>query len=194
MPGRTKASYKIVLMGESGVGKTSLVRRFVQHSFDEGYMVTLGAVVSKHVDLLSLQDGTDVEVNLLIWDIMGQKGFMDLLKEAYFHGAMGALAVFDITRQETLEGLRHWIEAARQGEPQIPIVVLGNKSDLVAQRMVTNDAARGFCTALALPYFPTSAKTGLNVETAFRFLSREALRIFASLNTANPGAAVSERA
>lgn len=185
---RGKASYKIVLMGEAGVGKTSLIRRYVLHAFEEGYMATLGMVVSKHIDLLSLEDGRSVEVNLLIWDIMGQRGFMDLLQDAYFRGAQGALAVFDITRAETLEGLRHWIGVARREEPRIPIVVLGNKADLVAQRVVTNDAARGFCQALGLPYFPTSAKTGLNVEAAFRHLSREAFRTFASRGAEGPGA------
>jgi small GTP-binding protein len=174
---------KIVLIGEAEVGKTSLVRQYVDHSFDPKYITTIGTPISKRLELLSLEDDTPVQVCLNIWDIMGSKKLLDQLGEAYFLGVQGALAVFDVTRAETLESLPFWLKAARKAEPRIPAMVLGNKSDLSAQRMVTNAEARDFCRRLGLPYLPTSARTGLNVEAAFRHLAQEALRIFLALET-----------
>lgn len=174
---------KIVLIGEAEVGKTSLVRQYVDHSFEPKYVTTIGTPISKHIDLLSLEDDTPVQVCLNIWDIMGSKKLLDELGEAYFQGVQGALAVFDVTRAETLESLPFWLKATRKAEPRIPVMVLGNKSDLSAQRMVTNAEARDFCRRLGLPYLPTSARTGLNVEAAFRHLAQEALRIFLALET-----------
>ncbi len=83
-------------MGESGVGKTSLIRRYVRSYFDEGYLATIGTTVSKHVELVPFEDGRSVEVGLTIWDIMGSRKVMELLGDAYFYGARGALAVFDV--------------------------------------------------------------------------------------------------
>ncbi len=174
-----RASYKVILMGDSGVGKTSLIRRYVRNYFDEGYLATIGTTVSKHVELVTLEEGKSVEVNLTVWDIMGNKRILDLVGDAYFYGARGALAVFDVTRRETLKGLGDWIQAARKEEPRMPIVVLGNKADLADERRVTNDEARAHCQGLGFPYLPTSAKTGLNIEAAFGMLTRRVLAVFA---------------
>ncbi len=181
-----RASYKVVLMGDSGVGKTSLIRRYVRSYFDEGYLATIGTTVSKHVEVVCLEDGKSVEVGLTIWDIMGSKKVMELLGDAYFYGARGALAVFDVTRRETLEGLGDWIQAAHREDPRMPILVLGNKSDLEAQRRVSEDEVRDYCRDLGCPYLPTSAKTGFNVETAFRQLCRELLKTYASFGAGEP--------
>ncbi len=182
MLAEAKARYKIVLVGESEVGKTSLIRRYVDHSYDEKYVRTLGALVSKHTDMVTLDHGRSMEIALLIWDIMGKSGLMKLVKGAYFLNAQGALAVFDVTRLETLQRLREWIVAAHHERPEMPMVILGNKVDLEDRRQVTDEEALNFAEALGLPYLATSAKTGLNVEAAFRHLAREALRVFASLH------------
>ncbi len=163
-------------MGEEAVGKTSLIRRYVVHSFDADYTRTLGVAISKRTDLLTLEDGRESRVTLQIWDIMGRKGILDLLAEAYFRGAHGGLAVFDVTRSETLTGPKQWIDAALRERAEMPMVVLGNKVDLLTLRGVTDDEAQAFCASLALPYFPASAKTGLNVEAGFKRLMQECLR------------------
>src|SRR2546425_2377432 len=93
---------KICLVGEAAVGKTSLIRRFVLDDFDDKYIQTLGTKVSKK-ELSVSQDGEAVKVDMTIWDIMGQKGFRELLKEAYFYGAKGVIAVTDVTRKTTLD-------------------------------------------------------------------------------------------
>ncbi len=174
---------KIVLIGSDAVGKSSLAQRYVDHIFEDRYLTTIGTSVTTHVDLVSLDDGRDVQVKLSIWDIMGNRNVLKQVGDAYFQGARGALAVFDISRPETLEGLWTWVNVARKREPRMPILVVGNKSDLEERRMVSNDEARDFCRVLALPYLPTSAKTGLNVEIAFRHLVQDVLRTYLALDT-----------
>ncbi|MCX6658706.1 MAG: GTP-binding protein, partial [Euryarchaeota archaeon] len=95
---------KVCFIGDAGVGKTSLIKRYVLDVFDDRYIATIGTKVTKKiVDV----DG-QAKVMMLVWDIMGQKGFRELLREAYFFGAHGAIAVCDLTNKETLEELRYW--------------------------------------------------------------------------------------
>src|SRR5438876_4269275 len=96
---------KVCLVGEHAVGKTSLIKRYVLNEYDDRYIVTLGAKVSKKEVTLNPKGGDPVQMDMTIWDIMGSKGFRELLREAYFHGAQGILAVADITRYDTLEDL-----------------------------------------------------------------------------------------
>src|SRR5512136_2366545 len=97
---------KVCLVGEAAVGKTSLIRRYVLDEFEDRYITTLGAKVSKKELLLdSKEKDLKIAMDMTIWDIMGEKGFRDLLKEAFFHGARGILAVCDLTRYSTLKEL-----------------------------------------------------------------------------------------
>src|SRR5438094_9298744 len=95
MPEMQRIKTKVCLVGEAAVGKTSLIRRFVQDDFDDRYITTLGAKVSKREIVFDMPDRKQIQMDITIWDIMGEKGFRDLLKEAYFHGAKGVLAVAD---------------------------------------------------------------------------------------------------
>jgi len=104
-PEQKTFKFKICLVGEEGVGKTSLIHRFVSGAFDETYIRTLGAVVSKKTVALGSMQGRPVQVDMMILDIMGKRTFLQLFKEAYFHGAKGVLAVFDTTRQASLRDL-----------------------------------------------------------------------------------------
>src|SRR5436309_7295111 len=97
--------FKICLVGEEGVGKTSLIHRFVSGAFDESYIRTLGAVVSKKTVALGTALGRPVQVDMMILDIMGKRTFLQLFKEAYLHGAKGVLAVFDMNRAQSLRAL-----------------------------------------------------------------------------------------
>ncbi len=162
---------KVVLLGDGGVGKTSLIRRYVAQSFSEDYLKTLGTSISKRNEEFTTETGP-IRVDMTIWDIMGQKQLFDLIQEAYLRGAQGALAVFDVTRRQTMEDLRVWVGAARREDPRVAIAVLGNKIDMVDRRMVDDADAVTFCQDLDAPYSPASAKTGLNVEAAFRLLAR----------------------
>src|SRR5438094_9601185 len=107
---------KVCLVGEAAVGKTSLIRRFVQDDFDDRYITTLGAKVSKREIVFDMPDRKRIQMDITIWDIMGEKGFQDLLKEAFFYGAKGVLAVADLTRRRTLDDLDDWIHSVEQVE------------------------------------------------------------------------------
>jgi len=167
-PKRLKA--KVCLVGEHGVGKTSLIRRYVLDEFDDRYIVTLGAKVSKREMSFSLPARGSVHMDMTVWDIMGSKGFRELLREAYFHGAQGILAACDLTRFETLHELDDWIEAVFRTVKPVPIVFAVNKVDLEPRAAFGEPEVREAAAAFGAPFYFTSAKTGQNVEAAFREL------------------------
>src|SRR5437667_12071932 len=133
---RQKMKVKVCLVGEGAVGKTCRIRRFIQDQFDDRYISTLGEKVSKK-EIKS--DGTTgvSDIDLTIWDIMGEKGFRELLKEAYFHGAQGVLAVCDVTRRQTLDDLADWVAAVVKVTGNVPIEFRRNKAELQGQMTVT---------------------------------------------------------
>jgi small GTP-binding protein len=164
--------FKICLVGEEAVGKTSLIHRFVSGAFDESYIRTLGAVVSKKTVSLGSLSGRPVNVDMMILDIMGKRTFLQLFKEAYFHGAKGILAVFDVTRKASLHDLTKWIDGVRDSVGPIPVYTLGNKIDLVERRETPEQEATDVLRSYECPILYTSAKTGINVEQAFQSLAK----------------------
>jgi len=168
---------KVCLVGEAAVGKTSMVRRFVLDEFDDRYVTTLGAKVSKKELWVDL-GGRRVHVDMTVWDIMGEKGFRDLLKDAYFQGARGILAVCDLTRPSTLDGLDDWVTSVFKVVGEIPVVYAVNKVDLKDEVMILfgekEIAARA--KAFDAPWRYTSAKSGENVESAFKDLGEKIAR------------------
>ncbi len=164
--------FKICLVGEEAVGKTSLIHRFVSGAFDESYIRTLGAVVSKKTVSLGTLEGKGVNVDLMILDIMGKRTFLQLFKEAYFHGAKGILAVFDVTRKQSLRDLTKWIDGVRDSVGPIPVYALGNKTDLTERRETEDQEASEVLRPYECPILYTSAKTGANVEQAFQSLAK----------------------
>ncbi len=161
---------KVCLVGDAGVGKTSLVRRYVLDQFGDQYISTLGAkVTKKELRLDDPRNGGPVLVYLTIWDIMGEPSFRELLRDAYFRDAQAVLAVSDTTRRETLDHLPSWIDAVVRTVGPVPVVVAANKADLVAADVQAN--ALSAAKAFAAGVFVTSAKTGTNVEDAFRRLA-----------------------
>ncbi len=169
---RKVVKVKICLIGEEGVGKTSLIRRFVTGQFDELYIRTLGAVVSKKTIEFDESKSAPTQVDLVILDIIGKRTFMQLFKDAYFSGARGILAVFDRTRKATLNELPAWITGVRETVGQIPVVVLANKDDLKERHETRDDDITRILEPLDTTVMRTSAKTGENVERAFQQLAR----------------------
>ena len=171
MRARKHFKAKVCLVGNPAVGKTSLVRRYVMNSFDDKYLTTVGTKVSKKpVRVTDPAHDLDADVDLMIWDIMGQPGFREMLKDAYFFDAKGVLAVADLTKRDSLEDLRNWIRAVEGVTGKVPIVVAVNKADLSKEAAYTTAEAVQAAEALGADVFMTSAKTGSNVEEAFRRL------------------------
>ena len=164
---------KVCLVGEIAVGKTSLIRRYVQNMFDDHYIMTIGTKISKRsVEVSEVRGAEDVTIDMTIWDIMGEKGFRQLLKDAYFYGANGILAVCDRTRMNTLSDLDDWIDHVLRVVGEIPVLVAVNKADLAEQAAFDDDAVRAFAKAYNAPWSYTSAKTGENVADAFEAIGR----------------------
>ncbi len=163
---------KAVLVGDKAVGKTSLIRRYVLDEFDDRYLLTLGAKVTKKVEEVDVPERSlKAVLELNVWDIMGQVGFRELAKEAYFHGARGILAVVDLSRKSTLDGIGDWIRAVQDVTGPVPLVLLANKHDLPKQAAITQPQVEEAARKLGCTSYLTSAKTGENVEAAFRKLS-----------------------
>jgi len=168
---------KICMVGEGAVGKTSLIRRFVLNSFDDKYLQTLGTKVSKKEIIVDYPEkGLELQVDMTIWDIMGQKGFRELLKEAYFYGAKGIIAVCDVTRKDTLSELDDWIEGVYSVTGKVPIEFLANKTDLNESMSIAENDLEQASKAYDSRFFFTSAKTGENVEKAFKELAERIAR------------------
>ena len=167
---------KICLIGEEGVGKTSLIRRFVFSQFDEKYLRTVGTMVSKKIVEIPPIEGTAYTLHMLVWDIMGRRDFMSLYKEAYFSRSRGILAVCDMTRPETLEALNEWMDGIHSSVGQVPLIVLANKRDMTENLRLEEDEILALCELYAAPYLLTSARTGENVETAFTKIAEMAVR------------------
>ena len=164
---------KICLVGEKAVGKTSLVRRYVFNTFDEQYLTTIGTRVSKKEARVFLPERDMlVDVDMQIWDIMGEKGFRELLKEAYFYGANGILAVADLTRRKTLDDLDDWIDGVEQIVGKVPVLIAVNKSDLASAAAFGEKDVGQVARAFDCPFLMTSAKSGERVEDAFRRISQ----------------------
>ena len=168
----TEVKRKLCLIGDWGVGKTSLVRRFVHDTFDDRYFETIGTKVIKKRIKYKKEAGKVIDLNLLIWDIMGQKEFIRT-QELAFHGTQGAIIVCDITRKETLDNLCHWQQTLFDIAKPVPIIILANKNDLTNDVKFSNEELCEVCEQLEAPYYLTSAKTGVNVDESFRQIGRE---------------------
>jgi len=162
---------KIALVGDSAVGKTSLIRKFVLNEFSDDYINTLGTKVSKLELIMAYGEDVEVRMDLSIFDIVGQLGFSDLVKESFFHGCQGLMAVCDVTRKQTLESLYKWISTATDIAGEIPIIILVNKKDLMGMGSLRQDDIEKVAQLYDVMYAYTSAKTGEFVEDAFNILA-----------------------
>ncbi len=179
---------KLCLVGEAAVGKTSLVRRYVENAFDDRYISTLGSKVSlRKLWLTSNQDPSKgLEVHLSIWDLIGERSYLETLHQEYLKGAQGLIAVCDVTRYSTFEALDQWISVASKISGPIPLVIVVNKTDLkdrvaclYGDHEPHEKAERYGGTALW-----ASAKNGENVNSIFGKLSLAIARRIASAESA----------
>ncbi|XP_051527797.1 ras-related protein Rab-25-like [Myxocyprinus asiaticus] len=154
--------FKVVLIGESGVGKSNLLSRFTKNEFNHDSRTTIGVEFSTR----SIQVDT-ITIKAQIWDTAGLERYR-AITSAYYRGAVGALLVYDITKQLTYENVERWLkELYDHADPHIVVMLVGNKSDLETLRTVPREEAKDFAEARDLLFIETSALESTNVESAF---------------------------
>jgi small GTP-binding protein len=163
-----KLSKKVCLLGDFSVGKTSLLRRFVEGRFDERYLSTIGVKVDRKVMPLSTPNG-DVSLTLMLWDLAGGPDAGPVVP-SYYRGASGAVIACDLTRPETLSGVSKYAESFLTANPAARLVMAANKVDLVEERRMGDDELADVSSAIKAALFLTSAKTGEQVEAMFQEL------------------------
>ena len=166
----TPIQKKICMLGIFGVGKTSLVRRFVFEKFDDSYLSTIGVKVNQKI-LPPMENSTRkmIQHNFLIWDI---EGFDDKMKPLnnYFIGSAGAIVVTDLTRMESINSLPMIFDTFLGVAPAAKLILVGNKMDLVDKEAETITRLKQIASEQDYPLLISSAKTGKNVEQAFQKL------------------------
>jgi small GTP-binding protein len=165
---RGSPAYKVVLIGPSHAGKTSIINRYVNDTWTPlSITSTQAAFYRRRVQALN------IDINLDIWDTAGQERF-HALTPLFYRDAQGAMIVFDLTDSNSLEVTRRWVTELHQARgSSCGVIVVGNKSDLQDQRFKDVADARPYCEANAVDYFETSAKSGRNVDAAFLCLAKK---------------------
>lgn len=164
--------YKVIVIGDPAIGKTSLIRKFVKNQFEKDYLPTVGVSISKESIEMKIE-GKKVIINLLLWDLAGQPQFY-LLHKVYYNGANGVILGFDLTRTHTYSNLKNWHnELVKDGLIDLPMVLVGNKSDLKEERKVGMAHINHMQESLNIPdYVETSAMTGQNVGILFKTIAK----------------------
>uniref|UniRef100_A0A7S1TN65 Uncharacterized protein n=1 Tax=Erythrolobus australicus TaxID=1077150 RepID=A0A7S1TN65_9RHOD len=167
--------FKMLLIGDSGVGKSCLLLRFADNTYNDSHISTIG--VDFKIRTIELDDKT---IKLQIWDTAGQERFRTIAA-AYYRGAHGIVITYDITDRKSFENVKSWMdEIGKYGSDRVNKLLVGNKSDKVDQRAVETSEGQELADALGMKFLETSAKTSENVEQAFITMTRE---IMASMTT-----------
>jgi len=154
--------FKYIIIGDTGVGKSCMLLQFTDKRFQPVHDLTIG--VEFGARLVNIDHN---QIKLQIWDTAGQESFRSITR-SYYRDAAGALLVYDITRRESFNHLTRWLEEARQnGNPNMTIMLIGNKCDLEHRRAVSTKEGELFAQENGLIFLETSAKTAANVEAAF---------------------------
>jgi Ras-related protein Rab-5C len=176
--------FKVVLLGESGVGKSSLVLRLVKDEWLSSQHSTVGASFFRHSVPVNGQS-----VNFDIWDTAGQERYKSLAS-MYYRGAAAALVVYDITNMDSFERARYWIQQLIANSPETIVVLVGNKVDREADRMVPKDEAKRLAGESGLTPYEASAKEGTKVAEIFKDIATRLVEKGAAAQTVNQGGVV----
>ncbi|KAH7638600.1 RAS oncogene family member Rab1 isoform X1 [Dermatophagoides farinae] len=160
--------FKLLLIGDSGVGKSCLLLRFADDTYTESYISTIG--VDFKIRTIELDGKT---IKLQIWDTAGQERFRTITS-SYYRGAHGIIVVYDVTDMETFQNVKQWLqEIERYACDNVNKLLVGNKADVIAKKVVDYTTAKEFADNLGIPFIETSAKQATNVEQAFLMMASE---------------------
>jgi len=186
--------FRICMVGDAGVGKTSLLTRFCDNTFNNNYTSTIG--VDFKVVTLKYQN---IITKLHVWDTAGQERFKSMAIN-YFRSSHGFMFIYDITEKESFENIQNWIDLAFSNSNTVGInFLVGNKSDIENQRQISKDTAKDFANEKNLIFFETSAKSNENVEKVFQFFTYKLIQYFLNnkdkyINSDLSGAKISKNA
>lgn len=160
--------FKLLLIGDSGVGKSCLLLRFADDTYTESYISTIG--VDFKIRTIELDGKT---IKLQIWDTAGQERFRTITS-SYYRGAHGIIVVYDVTDQESFNNVKQWLqEIDRYASENVNKLLVGNKCDLTTKKVVDYTTAKEYADQLGIPFLETSAKNATNVEQAFMTMAAE---------------------
>ncbi|KAL2096543.1 hypothetical protein ACEWY4_008691 [Coilia grayii] len=172
--------FKLLLIGDSGVGKSCLLLRFADDTYTESYISTIG--VDFKIRTIEMDGKT---VKLQIWDTAGQERFRTITS-SYYRGAHGIIIVYDVTDQESFNNVKQWLEEIdRYACENVSKLLVGNKSDLASRKVVDFTTAKEFATSLNIHILETSAKNASNVEKAFLTMASEIQKRIGTDNVQN---------
>lgn len=165
-----EVAIKVVIVGNGGVGKSSMIQRYCKGRFTKDYKKTIG------VDFLERQITVDEdEVRIMLWDTAGQEEFNDLTRE-YYKGAQAVVLAFSTIDRDSFLAIRQWKEKVSAEVGSVPMVLIQNKIDLVDQAEITADESESLAKKLNLKFYRTSVKDDLNVSDVFRYLAAKYLK------------------
>ncbi|XP_063724555.1 ras-related protein ORAB-1-like [Symsagittifera roscoffensis] len=160
--------FKLLLIGDSGVGKSCLLLRFADDTYTESYISTIG--VDFKIRTLELDSKV---IKLQIWDTAGQERFRTITS-SYYRGAHGIIIVYDVTEQDTFNNVKQWLqEIERYASDNVQKLLVGNKCDLTVKKVVEFSTAKEYADSIGIPFLETSAKNSTNVEQAFMTMASE---------------------
>jgi Ras-related protein Rab-1A len=160
-------AFKLILGGDGAVGKTSLVHRFVEDTFAKDYKSTIGtSIMKKECNFKELGSA----VRFVIWDLAGQSQFKRV-RQSYLANAEAGILVYDVTNRQSYENIANWHDEIKEASPNISLILVGNKIDLKDERKIKLQEGNELAEGLSLSYIETSAKTGENINDAFKMLA-----------------------
>lgn len=164
--------YKVIVVGDAGVGKTSLARRYCTGQFDQNYVFTLG--VDFFAKSLLVKDNS---IRLMIYDTAGQERF-DFIRGLYFEGAAGAVVAYDVTNKASFERVEYWLKQVQERCMGVPLVLVATKVDLDDERVVPRGDGAALAKKLGMLFLESSSKTNFQVNDVFQLLAEQIWEIY----------------